>query len=157
MHVGPSKTVGNAARTSANCLDEHSRNTMKNLLALFLGAGLAVATGCNKSSDSPAGSSSPGGGKKVIVAPMPKSKGNAYFVSCKQGADAAARELGLELIFDGPTDPDPAKQNEIIENWTAGAKTFKAGALGEFEIQGDNIVLGKPFIFNQGNIDQFDF
>jgi len=39
----------------------------------------------------------------------------------------------------------------------AGTKTFNAGALGEFEIQGDNIVLGKPFIFNQGNIDQFDF
>ena len=38
-----------------------------------------------------------------------------------------------------------------------GAKTFKAGALGEFEIQGDNIVLGKPFIFSKDNIDQFDF
>lgn len=29
----------------------------------------------------------------------------------------AATELGVELIFDGPTDPDPAKQNEIVENW----------------------------------------
>ena len=48
---------------------------------------------------------------------MPKSKGNAYFISCKQGADEAAKELGVELVFDGPTDPDPAKQNEIIENW----------------------------------------
>jgi hypothetical protein len=25
------------------------------------------------------------------------------------------------------------------------------------EIQGDNILLGKPFIFNKSNIDQFDF
>jgi ABC-type sugar transport system substrate-binding protein len=90
---------------------------MKNLLTLLLGAGLAVGTGCNKSSDSPAASSGPGGGKKLTVALMPKSKGNAYFVSCKQGADVAARELGVDLIFDGPTDPDPAKQNEIIENW----------------------------------------
>jgi rhamnose transport system substrate-binding protein len=90
---------------------------MKNLLALFIGAGLAVVTGCNKSSDSPAGNPGPGGGKKLTVALMPKSKGNAYFISCKQGADAAARELGVDLIFDGPTDPDPAKQNEIIENW----------------------------------------
>lgn len=48
---------------------------------------------------------------------MPKSKGNAYFISCKQGADEAAKELGAELIFDGPTEPDPAKQNEIVENW----------------------------------------
>ena len=91
---------------------------MKNLLALFIGAGLALVAGCDKSSDSPAGSASPGGGKKLTVALMPKSKGNAYFISCKQGADAAARELGVDLIFDGPTDPDPAKQNEIIENWT---------------------------------------
>jgi rhamnose transport system substrate-binding protein len=91
---------------------------MKNLLALFIGAGLAVVTGCNKSSDSSASISQlPGGGKQLTVALMPKSKGNAYFISCKQGADAAARELGVDLIFDGPTDPDPAKQNEIIENW----------------------------------------
>jgi ABC-type sugar transport system substrate-binding protein len=53
---------------------------------------------------------------------MPKSKGNAYFISCKAGADEAAKELGVDLLFDGPTDPDPAKQNEIIENWiTLGA------------------------------------
>jgi rhamnose transport system substrate-binding protein len=53
----------------------------------------------------------------LTLALMPKSKGNAYFISCKKGADEAARELGIDLIFDGPTDPDPAKQNEIIENW----------------------------------------
>jgi ABC-type sugar transport system substrate-binding protein len=71
-------------------------------------------TGCSKSSDpSPSGSNS----KKLTIALMPKSKGNAYFISCKQGADEAAKELGVELLFDGPTDPDPAKQNEIIENW----------------------------------------
>jgi rhamnose transport system substrate-binding protein len=72
-------------------------------------------TGCSKSSDSsPSAGSS---GKKLTIALMPKSKGNAYFISCKQGADEAAKELGVELLFDGPTDPDPAKQNEIIENW----------------------------------------
>lgn len=52
-----------------------------------------------------------------MIAFMPKSKGNAYFVSCKAGADRAAKELGIDLVFDGPTNPDPAKQNEIIENW----------------------------------------
>ncbi len=29
--------------------------------------------------------------------------------------------------------------------------------LGEFEIKGDNILLGKPFVFNKDNIDQFNF
>jgi ABC-type sugar transport system substrate-binding protein len=48
---------------------------------------------------------------------MPKAKGNAYFLSCKAGADKAAKELGVELLFDGPTDSNAAKQNEIVENW----------------------------------------
>ncbi len=39
----------------------------------------------------------------------------------------------------------------------AGDKKVKAGALGGFDINGDNILLGKPFIFNKANIDQFDF
>src|SRR3954463_15966386 len=48
---------------------------------------------------------------------MPKAKGDPYFVSCKQGADEAAKELGVELLWDGPTDLDPAKQNEVVEAW----------------------------------------
>ena len=52
-----------------------------------------------------------------MIAMMPKSKGNAYFISCKHGADRAAKELGFELLFDGPTDSNAAKQNEIVENW----------------------------------------
>jgi rhamnose transport system permease protein len=48
---------------------------------------------------------------------MPKSKGNAYFIACRKGAEEAAKELGIELIWDGPTDTDPAKQNEIVEAW----------------------------------------
>ncbi len=54
---------------------------------------------------------------KLVVAFLPKSKGNAYFISCKAGADKAAKELGIELLFDGPTDSNAAKQNEIVENW----------------------------------------
>src|SRR5262249_39605629 len=47
----------------------------------------------------------------------PKSKGNAYFIACRKGAEEAAQELGVQLIWDGPTDPDPAKQNEIVDTW----------------------------------------
>jgi len=39
----------------------------------------------------------------------------------------------------------------------AGAKEFNAGKLGKIEVVGDNIVLGKPFVFTKENIDQFDF
>src|SRR5258708_5311701 len=55
--------------------------------------------------------------QKLVVAMMPKAKGNAYFLSCKAGADKAAKELGVDLLFDGPTDSNAAKQNEIVENW----------------------------------------
>ena len=54
---------------------------------------------------------------KLMIAMMPKAKGNAYFVSCKAGADKAAKELGVELLYDGPVDTNAAKQNEIVENW----------------------------------------
>ena len=54
---------------------------------------------------------------KPVIALMPKAKGDPYFVSCKQGADEAAKELGVELLWDGPTDLDPAKQNEVVEAW----------------------------------------
>jgi len=91
---------------------------MKRILSLLAIAGLATLIGCGKSSESGAGGSGGStGGKKSVIALMPKSKGNAYFISCKKGADKAAKELGVELLFDGPTDPDPAKQNEIVENW----------------------------------------
>ena len=56
-------------------------------------------------------------GRKPVIAMMPKAKGDPYFVSCKQGADEAAMELGVELLWDGPTDLDPAKQNEVVEAW----------------------------------------
>ena len=89
---------------------------MNRFASLLTLVAFALLSGCGKS-DSTTSTSAPAAGKKITVALMPKSKGNAYFVSCKQGADAAAKELGVELIFDGPTTPDPGKQNEIIENW----------------------------------------
>jgi rhamnose transport system substrate-binding protein len=57
------------------------------------------------------------GAKAITLGMMPKAKGDPYFVSCRQGAEEAAREAGVELIWDGPTDLDPAKQNEVVEGW----------------------------------------
>ena len=56
-------------------------------------------------------------GKKNVIAMMPKAKGDPYFISCRKGAEEAAKELGAELLWDGPTDLDPAKQNEVVEAW----------------------------------------
>jgi rhamnose transport system substrate-binding protein len=92
---------------------------------LVLLAVLGFATGCGDSSTSTStsggaeatASRARSGGDRITIALMPKSKGNAYFVSCRAGAERAAKDLGVELIFDGPVNPDPAKQNEIVENW----------------------------------------
>ncbi|CAN5205252.1 hypothetical protein BH09GEM1_BH09GEM1_39070 [soil metagenome] len=54
---------------------------------------------------------------KPVVAMMPKAKGDPYFISARKGADSAAAALGVELLWDGPTDLDPAKQNEVVEAW----------------------------------------
>ena len=54
---------------------------------------------------------------RPVIAVMPKAKGDPYFVSCRAGAEEAARDLNVDLIWDGPTSLDAAKQNELIENW----------------------------------------
>jgi rhamnose transport system permease protein len=76
-------------------------------LIFLAGAALGMLPGCGNSA----------GKKSLTVAMMPKSKGNAYFIACRKGAEEAAGELGVKLLWDGPTDPDPAKQNEIVETW----------------------------------------
>jgi rhamnose transport system substrate-binding protein/rhamnose transport system permease protein len=66
---------------------------------------------------SPSPTPSPGGTRRPVIAMMPKAKGDPYFVSCRVGAEEAAKELGVELIWDGPSGLDAARQNEVIDNW----------------------------------------
>jgi len=58
-----------------------------------------------------------GTARRVTVGVMPKAKGDPYFISCRLGAEEAAQELNVDLIWDGPTGLDAAKQNEVIEGW----------------------------------------
>ncbi len=55
--------------------------------------------------------------KRVTVAVMPKAKGDPYFISCRVGAEEAAKALNVDLIWDGPTGLDAAKQNELVQSW----------------------------------------
>lgn len=88
------------------------------------------AAGCGNSGKEPQ-AKSPAGNDGTAAAPtaaaaaklkvclLPKIKGIAYFSSCAVGAREAADELGnVDLIYDGPTDGDPKKQAEMIEQWT---------------------------------------
>ncbi|MBV8828592.1 MAG: substrate-binding domain-containing protein [Acidobacteriaceae bacterium] len=63
------------------------------------------------------GRSEQSAGKRLTVGVMPKAKGDPYFISCRAGAEQAARDLNVNLIWDGPTGLDAAKQNEIVEGW----------------------------------------
>jgi rhamnose transport system permease protein len=70
-----------------------------------------------RTSVTPDGGPAPTPARHFTIAMMPKSKGNAYFIAAQKGAEKAAAELGVTLLWDGPTDPDPIKQNEIVDTW----------------------------------------
>jgi rhamnose transport system substrate-binding protein/rhamnose transport system permease protein len=92
--------------------------------AVLLGSLIVAATNVwlVRGLDVRSGGLSEGGGsapasRRLVIAMMPKAKGDPYFVSCRVGAEEAAKELGVELIWDGPTGLDAARQNELVENW----------------------------------------
>ncbi|MGH9350980.1 MAG: substrate-binding domain-containing protein, partial [Terriglobia bacterium] len=72
---------------------------------------------CNGAGPSASSPAAPPNGHQITVAMMPKAKGDPYFVSCRTGAEEAAKELGINLIWDGPTSLDAARQNEVVEDW----------------------------------------
>ncbi len=57
------------------------------------------------------------GTKRITVGVMPKAKGDPYFISCRKGAEEAAKDLKIDLIWDGPTALDAAAQNAVVEGW----------------------------------------
>jgi rhamnose transport system substrate-binding protein len=64
-----------------------------------------------------AGAGDQHGKRRVTIGVMPKSKGDPYFISCRTGAEKAAADLDVDMIWDGPTELDAAKQNEVVEGW----------------------------------------
>jgi rhamnose transport system permease protein len=86
---------------------------MTHRLGVVLATAAAVA-GCKAGPDTQQGAAKQ---EQLTIAMMPKNKGNPYFVSCHKGAQEAAAELGVKLLWDGPTETDPAKQNEVVEAW----------------------------------------
>lgn len=55
---------------------------------------------------------------KLRIAMLPKLKTIAYFDACHQGAKQAAEELGVELIYDGPSQNSGSEQHKFLETWT---------------------------------------
>ena len=116
------------ARTSASrelSLEEDEvRNSQVAVLSGVILAGALIVAGSNwllvrslRNDSRAVNPTATAGNRKTVIAMMPKAKGDPYFISCKVGAEEAAKELGVELLWDGPTDLDPAKQNEVVEAW----------------------------------------
>ncbi|MBZ5726629.1 MAG: substrate-binding domain-containing protein [Acidobacteriia bacterium] len=115
-------------RSSPRARTSEATTPMKNsqlaiLCAVIVAAALLVA-GTNiwlvRSLRPPGAAASPAGstgGRRPVIAMMPKAKGDPYFTSCRTGAEEAARETNVDLIWDGPTGLDPARQNEVVESW----------------------------------------
>lgn len=61
------------------------------------------------------------GEEKLTIAMLPKFKGENYFDACKTGAEEAAEELGVTLLYDGPPQDQATnqKQVDILEGWIA--------------------------------------
>jgi ABC-type sugar transport system substrate-binding protein len=87
---------------------------MKRLLSVFL---LFVVVGC--------GGGSPKGDQSFRVGFMPKLVGIPYFTACQRGAEEAAKELNLSLVYDGPTKADSNQQIDLLNQWAASG-TFDA-------------------------------
>lgn len=102
------------------------RNSQLAVLCGFILGGALIVAGTNvwlvhslgaSGAGAPAAPTAGANGHRPVIAVMPKAKGDPYFVSCRAGAEEAARELGVDLIWDGPTGLDAAKQNEVVESW----------------------------------------
>ena len=106
------------ARTTSGEEVSEMKNSQVAILCAAILTGALITAGANvwlvRSLKSPAVASTV---HTPVIAVMPKAKGDPYFVSCRIGAEEAARELGVEVIWDGPTGLDAAKQNEIVESW----------------------------------------
>ncbi len=48
---------------------------------------------------------------------MPKLTPIPYFQACKRGAEEAARDLGIELVYDGPNEADVNQQIDMLNQW----------------------------------------
>ncbi len=104
-------------------MKKFGKKVLMGTLATVLLATSLVGCGGAKSETSQGATSTEQGktDKKVVVAMLPKFKGENYFDACKVGAQEAADELGITLLYDGPSQDQATnqKQVDILEGWIA--------------------------------------
>jgi rhamnose transport system substrate-binding protein len=88
-------------------------NRIAGALAIVTAAIFLV--GCGKGNPKAPGTRA--AGQPITVGMMPKLVGIPYFNACRQGAEEAAKELGVKLVYDGPITADVNKQAETLDTW----------------------------------------
>ena len=83
------------------------------IATVFVGALFSI--GCGQSGED--GAASNDSSDEIVIAMMPKLVGIDYFVACEKGAQKAADDLGVKLIYDGPATPSGEEQNNYIDTW----------------------------------------
>lgn len=108
-----------------------AKELMKKVVGGTLVAAMAITmlSGCVTKTETPkADTKTEDSGSKdskedgdMTVAMLPKFKGENYFDACKTGAQEAADELGITLLYDGPSQDQATnqKQVDILEGWIA--------------------------------------
>ncbi|HKA17840.1 MAG TPA: substrate-binding domain-containing protein [Blastocatellia bacterium] len=138
-----SSRAGARAQVQIDSEEIQVKNSQVAVLSAVIILGALIVAGSNwylvgslrRETASAGSSGQPTGTHKTVIAMMPKAKGDPYFISCRKGAEEAAKELGVELVWDGPTDLDPAKQNEVIEAWiTSGVDVIAVSVENEVAV-----------------------
>ena len=86
-------------------------------LSLMACGGGNKATTTESSKAAAAGDTASSGEKNVVF--MPKLVGIPYFTTCNEGAQEAAKELGITCTYNGPTTADAAQQVTMLEDYLA--------------------------------------
>jgi len=91
------------------------------IAAACLAIMLLVASGCARRPQvTPVGQpAGPAPGTQLTVAMIPKIEGIDYFNACQRGAQEGAAELGVRLIYRGPTENKVERQIEIVDGFIA--------------------------------------
>jgi rhamnose transport system substrate-binding protein len=77
---------------------------------LAMGAGVAAVATAGTLVSGPALAS-----KRPVIGMVPKYTSDPYYTAVRKGAEEAAKELDIELLFEGPATQDVSMQNNIVD------------------------------------------
>lgn len=84
-------------------------------LAVLVAMTMSLALAACGSKSEPAAKGETKTDKKLTIAVVPKALDNAVFLDSKDGAEKAGKDLGVNVVWTGPTKADAAEQVQVIE------------------------------------------